>query len=83
MAKQKKQQKRIIKRPTRSGPCTFCDKNKNPNYLEVEDLKEFLTDRSKILGVDFSGLCSKHQRRLSIAIKRARHLALLPFRAGL
>lgn len=83
MAAKKKQAKRVIKRPTRSGPCTFCEKGVDPSYIKTEELSEFLTERAKILGIDFSGLCSRHQRKLSVAIKQARHLALLPFRTGL
>jgi small subunit ribosomal protein S18 len=66
-------------RKVATGPCYFCDKKIEPNYLDIDSLAPFITDRAKILGVAYSGLCAKHQRRVSIAIKRARHLALLPF----
>lgn len=78
MAKEKRKKtnkKRIIK----TGPCFYCESGTEPNYLEAEGLTQFVTDRAKIVSNDFSGLCAKHQRRLSIAVKRARHLALLPF----
>ncbi|MBI2268549.1 MAG: 30S ribosomal protein S18 [Candidatus Blackburnbacteria bacterium] len=59
--------------------CAFCTGGKTPNYKDWETLSHFLSDRGKILGRGRSGVCAKHQRRLTQAIKRARHLALLPF----
>jgi len=50
-----------------------------PDYKEFEVLKKFVTDRGKIMSRGRSGVCAKHQRRLSKEIKRARHLALLVF----
>ncbi len=50
-----------------------------PNYKDVDILKRFLTDRAKIRPRRQTGLSSKHQRLLARQIKRARHLALLPF----
>ncbi|MEJ2348090.1 MAG: 30S ribosomal protein S18 [Patescibacteria group bacterium] len=70
---------RIIRRKKKASNCPFCKSGKEPSYKDYESLKKFLTDRSKIIGEDRSGLCAKHQRRLSIAVKRARHLGLLPF----
>lgn len=55
------------------------DKSLTFDYKDVEMLKRFMTDRGSILGRDRSGLSNKQQRELSNAIKRARHLALLPF----
>lgn len=70
-------------RPTRKyiapKECAFCKENKEPWYSDVETLQRFLTERGKIIGQARSGLCSMHQRRLTRAIKHARHLALLPF----
>lgn len=63
--------------------CFFCENKKDPNYLEVEELKRFVTERGRILNRAYSGVCSKHQKRLSTAIKRARHLGLLPFKGTL
>lgn len=63
----------------RRKDCLFCKKNKEPNYKEVEVLKSFISDRSKILRSEKTGLCQKHQRRVSKAIKQARFLSLLPF----
>jgi small subunit ribosomal protein S18 len=58
----------------------FCaDKIELIDYKEVELLRRFLTDRGKIKARRKTGTCAKHQRRLAVAIKRARHIALLPF----
>jgi len=58
--------------------CYFCIKNiKEVDYKETETLRRFLTGLGKIRGRKITGLCAKHQRQLSRAIKRARQLALL------
>lgn len=54
-----------------------------PDFKEVANLSRFLSERGRIVGRDRSGTCAKHQRGLTVEIKRARHLALLPFVAGL
>jgi small subunit ribosomal protein S18 len=59
--------------------CLYCHKNKQPDYKETEILAKFVSDRGKIMSRSKSGVCAKHQRRLAVEIKRARHLALLPF----
>jgi len=59
--------------------CIFCQKKSSPDYKEVELLKNFITERSKIIGKDRSGICSRHQRGLAKEIKKARFLGLLPF----
>ncbi|MEK7552650.1 MAG: 30S ribosomal protein S18 [Patescibacteria group bacterium] len=60
--------------------CYFCNNNiRYPDYKEVETLKKFLDPYSRISGKRRSGLCARHQRKLTIAVKRARFLALLPF----
>lgn len=59
--------------------CYFCKEGKEPDFLETEVLRRFLTERGKIIPAQRNGLCRKHQRRLTLAIKQARHLALLPF----
>jgi len=59
--------------------CYFCQNKVMPDYKEFEVLKKFVTDRGKIMSRGRSGVCAKHQRRLSKEIKRARHLALLVF----
>jgi small subunit ribosomal protein S18 len=59
--------------------CYFCDEKKMPWYSDTTSLQKFTTDRGKIIVRTRSGLCAKHQRRLTAAIKNARHLALIPF----
>lgn len=60
--------------------CGFCvDKIKYVDYKDVGRLKRFLSDRGKILPRRLTGNCAGHQRQLTVAIKRARILALLPF----
>lgn len=61
------------------GPCPFCQGKSTPDYKDPKTLKPLLTPRGKIAARDNTGVCAKHQRRLAQAIKRARHLALLPF----
>lgn len=63
--------------------CPFCKEDKDPNYKDYEILGKYISDRAKILGKSRTGLCAKHQRRLSRAIKQARHIGLLPFTGGL
>lgn len=50
-----------------------------PDYKEATTLRRFMTERGKIVSRGRSGVCAKHQRKLAREIKRARHLALLPF----
>lgn len=62
--------------------CSFCvDKVKAINYKDVDTLRRFLDDHGKIVPRRKTGTCAKHQRRLAVAVKQARHLALLPFTA--
>ena len=62
--------------------CSFCaDKAQAIDYKEVAKLRRFLSDRGKIEPRRKTGVCAKHQRILSVALKRARHIALLPFTA--
>lgn len=63
--------------------CLFCEKKIEPSWKENAVLERFLTQRGKILGRTRNGCCAKHQRRLMKETKRARHLALLPFVAGI
>ena len=60
--------------------CGFCvDRIEYIDYKETERFRRYMTDRWKIESRRKSGVCSKHQRALANAIKRARHLALIPF----
>src|SRR5512135_3775743 len=71
-----------------SGPrppktCPFCSaKVKYIDYKQGDQLRRYLTERGKIKARRKIGTCAKHQRRLALAIKRARHIALLPFTAS-
>ena len=70
------------RRPRRKV-CAFCvDKvEKKIDYKDAAKLRRFTTERGKILPRRISGNCAKHQRQVTIAIKRARNIALLPFTA--
>jgi small subunit ribosomal protein S18 len=60
--------------------CNFCaDKIEHIDYKDAGKLRKFISERGKILPKRMSGNCARHQRELTIAIKRARHSALLPF----
>jgi len=62
--------------------CSFCvDKVETVDYKDFNRLKKFITERGKILPRRITGNCAKHQRQLTVAIKRARNIALLPFTA--
>ncbi len=74
-----KKKKRIL---VRNRKCTYCDSGTVPSYKDTDVLGRLISERAKILGGDLSGVCSKHQRRVAVAIKRARHLAMLPFVSG-
>ena len=60
--------------------CTFCaDKAKSIDYKEVNRLRRYLSERAKIEPRRKTGTCAQHQRELSVALKRARLVALLPY----
>ncbi len=60
--------------------CRFCaDESLRIDYKDIKALKHFITDRGKIVPRRLSGNCAKHQRKVAVAIKRARIMALLPF----
>ena len=60
--------------------CNFClERMIYVDYKEVTRLRRYISERGKILPRRVTGTCSLHQRRLTLALKRARHLALLPF----
>jgi len=68
------------KRKSKKKVCTFCaDKVTYMDYKEVQKLKKYITERGKILPRRISGNCAIHQRDITQAIKRARHMALLPY----
>jgi small subunit ribosomal protein S18 len=60
--------------------CAFCaEKVEEIDYKDIQRLKKFLSDRSKILPRRITGNCAKHQRFLTTAVKRARFIALIPY----
>ena len=63
----------------RSKECAWCKSKTLPVWSESEKLTEYLTARGRIMNSQFTGVCVKHQKIMARAIKRARHLALLPF----
>jgi small subunit ribosomal protein S18 len=64
----------------RRRSCRFCDnKEVYIDYKDEKKLQRFITEEGKIIPKRVTGTCAKHQRELVAAIKRARHLALLPF----
>ena len=76
-------------RPMREGGprrrrkvCQFCvDKVEHIDYKDTAKLRKYMSDRGKILPRRMTGTCAMHQRQLTEAIKRARHIALLPYTA--
>ncbi len=63
--------------------CRFCaDKRLALDYKEAKTLRLFITETGKLTPRRISGNCAKHQRKLAVAIKRARHIALLPYAAS-
>lgn len=59
--------------------CPFCANKTEPDYKDISVLNKYVTERGKILGRARTGLCARHQRAVTVAVKRARHIALLPF----
>ncbi len=68
----------------RQKVCKFCmDKVVQVDYKDVKRLRNFVSDRGKVIPRRISGNCAHHQRQLTVAIKRARSIALLAFAAEL
>ena len=64
----------------RKKVCNFCvEKSESIDFKDVAKLRKYVSERSKILPRRITGTCVKHQRELTLAIKRARHIALLPY----
>ena len=69
-------------RKARKKVCGFCvDQVENIDYKDIARLRRYMSERGKILPRRVTGTCARHQRELTVAIKRARHLALLPYTA--
>lgn len=66
----------------RKKVCMFCvERSEKIDYKDVAKLRKCMTERAKILPRRVTGTCAYHQRELTSAIKRARHVALLPYTA--
>ena len=63
----------------RKKVCRFCANKAKIDYKDADGLKRFTTERGKILPRRITGTCAKHQRELTVAIKRPRNICLLPF----
>ena len=67
-------------RKSRKKVCSFCvDKVEFIDYKDISRLRRFVSERAKILPRRVTGTCARHQRELTVAIKRARYLSLLPY----
>ncbi|MEI6242141.1 MAG: 30S ribosomal protein S18 [Chlamydiota bacterium] len=72
------QQQSLINNKKKKG-CPFTASKMKIDYKDIENLSQFITERGKILPRRITGVSCYHQRLLKVAIKRARHMALLPF----
>ena len=63
----------------RKKVCIFCGKDNVIDYKDAAKLKKFVSERGKILPRRITGNCAKHQRELTVAIKRARQLSIMPY----
>lgn len=60
--------------------CTYCaDKSLVIDFKDTDKMKKFVSEKGKILPRRVTGLCAKHQREITVAVKRARHIGLLPY----
>ena len=76
----KKNDKNKKRKPRRKKICRVCSNPEmNINYKDAKTLSYFISDKGKIVSRRISGICSKHQRELGRAIKRARNIALVPY----
>lgn len=74
--------RKMIKRIPKKKVCAFCaEKVTEIDYKDLPRLRRFITEKGKIIPRRMSGVCAEHQRTLATAIKRARVMALLPFKA--
>ena len=67
----------------RKKVCAFCkDKNRTIDYKDVASMKSFINERGKILPRRVTGTCAAHQRQVTLNVKRARQVALLPYQVN-
>ena len=77
-----KERKMSLDRPIRGRRkvCSFCvEKVKDIDYKDIAKLSRYVSERAKIVPRRVTGTCSAHQRKLTLAIKQARHVALMPY----
>ena len=80
MMEKEKSERPYRARKAKKKVCQFCvDKVTDIDYKDVAKLRRYVSERAKILPRRISGTCAKHQRELNTAIKRSRHVALLPY----
>jgi small subunit ribosomal protein S18 len=73
-------EERAYRKKPKKKVCAFCvDKVADIDYKDTAKLRKYISERAKILPRRITGNCAKHQRQLTQAIKRARHIALLPY----
>ena len=63
----------------RKKVCVFCGKDNTIDYKDAAKLRKYISERGKILPRRITGNCAKHQREITVAVKRARHVAILPY----
>ena len=63
----------------RKKVCAFCGKDSEIDYKDAAKLRRYVSERGKILPRRITGNCAKHQRAITVAVKRARHLAIMPY----
>lgn len=82
MNREERRDRSTIRRffPPKKKVCRFCETNvRDIDYKNIDILKKYVPDRGKILPRRVTGTCAFHQRKLAVAVKRARLMALLPF----
>ena len=79
-AREPRENKPQLRNRRRKKVCIFCaDKIANIDYKDIPRIRKNLSERAKILPRRVTGTCAMHQRQLTLAVKRARHVALIPY----
>ena len=81
-SKSEKSESPMKRRPVirrRKKVCVFCGKDNVIDYKDTAKLKRYVSERGKILPRRITGTCAKHQRAITVAVKRARHVAIMPY----
>lgn len=77
---ERERSERPARRKSRKKVCHFCvDRIDEIDYKDTARLRKYISERAKILPRRVTGTCAAHQRKLTVAIKRARYIALLPY----